>query len=354
MTNFLITPLAMLAAAAGVALGPALPPAAEAQSTAVADVYYVQNASHRLWRLGPDYVPHDTTFTVAADTSPASVQVGTRTAVVFKRDADGLLWELRNGRAPQRLGNGLGLAPGTRPASAAVGDYVVTAFAGDSGGSLWWVSDAEPFGHFTGITMLPGTSPAIAATNSGAGFEIVFTRASDGLLWQYNTLTGPHRVGNGLGVATGTSPAVASANAGAVEIAFQAPNTGELWYVDEHGTPFNTQLLVAPGTSPAIAPKTDGSNYEIVFKNKADGLLWRLDPGFDLRYAANGLGVAPNTSPSIARMTDGTFAIAFNAAGFGDLWVVDANNVGHDTGVSMQPGTTPAIAANCENCVVPR
>jgi hypothetical protein len=50
-------------------------------------------------------------------------------------------------------------------------------------------------------------------------------------------------------------------------------------------------------------------------------------------------------------MTNGRFGIAFQAAGFSDLWIVDENNQGRNTGVTVQSGTSPTIildrAANC-------
>ena len=115
-------------------------------------------------------------------------------------------------------------------------------------------------------------------------------------------------------------------------IAFQANGSGNLWYIDDADqVPHDTGIRMAPGTSPAITTTNAGSGVAIVFKNNADGLLYRLDPGFDLRYVANGLGMAAGTSPSIAPSTlTGHFEVAFQANGSGNLWWVDENNFGHE------------------------
>jgi hypothetical protein len=136
---------------------------------------------------------------------------------------------------------------------------------------------------------------------------------------------------------------------GSFEIAFQAAGLGTLWYVDRNNIGHDTGIKMAAGTSPAIA-ELDNGHAEIVFKRDSDGLLWRLDPGFDLRFAANGLGVAAGTSPSITAQDNGRFAIAFQAAGFGDLWTVDSDNLGRDTGLTMQLGTSPSINLDCTGC----
>jgi hypothetical protein len=342
------------AAGAGMVLTPVVTQPAYAASDAVFDTYYVQNATHRLWRLGPDKVPYDTGMNVAAGTSPVSVsRFNAGSTVVFKRDTDGALWEVSSTGGSKRLGNGLGMAVGTSPSAVVVADHVVTAFQAYGSGNLWYVSDGAATGHDTGIKMAEGTSPSITTKPSGAGFEIVYTAASDGLLYRLNPGSDPVYVGNGLGVAPGTSPVIAtSRESGKFEVAFQAAGTGNLWYVDESNIGHDTGIKMAPATSPGIAAKSGGSRYVIVFKKNADGILWRMDPGYDLRYAANGLGVAPNTSPVVAGLTDGTFGIAFNAAVTNDLWTVDANNVGRDTGVSMQPGTSPGINLNCDTCTI--
>ncbi|SDT75016.1 hypothetical protein [Actinoplanes derwentensis] len=339
------------AVGAGVLLAPVVTGPAHAASDAVFDSYYVQNATHRLWRLGPDKVPYDTGMTVAAGSSPASVQVSHGSTVVFKRDTDGALWEWNTEAGPKLLGNGLGMAVGTRPAVALDGVYVVTAFQAYGTGNLWYVYSNQSTGHDTGIKMAAGSSPSIVTTSNG--IQIVYT-GSDNALYRLRLGSTPTYVANGLGVAPGTSPLVAASpdGGGKFEIAFQAYGTGNLWYVDENDIGHDTGIKMAPGTSPSIAAKSGGSRYVIVYKRNSDSMLWRMDPGYDSRYVAAGLGVAPNTSPVVTGLTDGTFGIAFNAAVTNDLWTVDAGNVGRDTGVSMQSGTSPAVNINCATCTI--
>ncbi|GAA1649840.1 hypothetical protein [Actinoplanes couchii] len=324
---------------------------ARAASDAAFDSYYVQNATRRLWRLGPDKVPYDTGMNVAAGSSPASVRYYTGSTVVFKRDTDGALWAWNTTAGPKLLGNGLGMAVGTNPAVALDGGTVVTAFQAYGTGNLWYVSSNQTTGHDTGIKMATGSSPSIVTTPNG--IQIVYT-GSDNTLYRLKPGSTPTTVANGLGVASGTSPAVAAApdGGGNVEIAFQAYGTGNLWYVDENNIGHDTGIKMAPGTSPSVAAKSGGSRYVIVYKRNSDGMLWRMDPGYDSRYVAAGLGVAANTSPVVTGLTDGRFGIAFNAAATNDLWTVDADNVGRDTGVTMLPGTSPAVNNNCATCVL--
>jgi hypothetical protein len=95
----------------------------------------------------------------------------------------------------------------------------------------------------------------------------------------------------------------------------------------------------------ACVPAPPSGRPAIAFTNVADGLLWEATTDGTVRMAANGLGVAPGTSPAIAQLPTGR-VIAFQSAGSGNLWIVDANNAGHDTGVKVSPGTNPAIAAH--------
>jgi len=341
-----------IVAAIVLALSPVGTPAAYADSTAVAAIFYEQAGSHRLWRIGPDRVPTDTGVGVAADSSPAGVQApGSTSMVVFKRDSDGLLWEIGLGHVLRRIGSGFGVAAGTSPAVTRRGTSNVIAFQAAGTGNLWYVDDVDQIPHDTGIKMAPGTSPAITTTNAGSGVAIVFKNNSDGLLYRLDPGFDLRFAANGLGVAAGTSPSIApSTIAGRFEVAFQAAGSGNLWWVDENNLGHDTGIKMAPNTSPAIA-LLDNGQVEIVFKRDSDGLLWRFDTANGPRLAANGLGVAPGTSPAITQMTNGRFAIAFQAAGFSDLWIVDANNNGRNTGVTVQPGTSPTIILDCAvNC----
>lgn len=341
-----------IVAATLLALSPVSTPPAYADSTAVSAMFYEQAASHRLWLIGRDRVPTDAGVGVAPDSSPAGVQApGSTDMVVFKRDSDGLLWEIGLGHVLHRVGTGFGVAAGTSPAVTRRGTSNVIAFQAAGTGNLWYVDDADQVPHDTGIKMAPGTSPAITTTNAGSGVAIVFKNNADGLLYRLDPGFDLRFAGNGLGVAAGTSPSIApSTLAGHFEVAFQANGSGDLWWVDENNIGHDTGIKMAPNTSPAIA-LLDNGQVEIAFKRDSDGLLWTFNPATGPLMAANGLGVAAGTSPAITQMTGGRFAIAFQAAGFGDLWIVDANNTGRDTGVTVQPGTSPTIILDCAvNC----
>jgi hypothetical protein len=320
------------------------------------DVFFEQSGTHHLWMVGPNDVGHDLQVGVSPDSSPASTWTSGGSVVVFKRDSDGLLWQIGpGGGQPQLVASGLGVAANTSPSIATANNFqnVVIAFQAAGSGDLWWVDEGGA-AHDTGIKMAAGTSPAITELSTGAVW-IVFKRDSDGLLWRLDPGHDLRFAANGLGVAAGTSPAIAPSLTGAGDgfaIAFQAAGAGDLWWVDENNAGHDTGIKMVAGTSPGIAGLDNGS-FEMVFRNDSDGLVYRLLPGIDLRYIGAGYGEAPGTSPAIAAIENGfsDFMIAFQAS---DLWTVDADNVGHDTGLSVQPGTSPSINRDCSLCIALR
>jgi hypothetical protein len=188
------------------------------------------------------------------------------------------------------------------------------------------------------VTVL--ASPAAAASVRQPG--VVYRSASDGLLYEIGTDGQTAMVGNGLGVAAGTKPAVAAMPSGGRMVAFHAGSVDTLWYVDANNDNHPTNYRLSPGTSPAMTTWS-GDNFRIVFVNAADGLLWELTTNGTAFYGGAGYGVAPGTSPAIATIPDVGLMIAFNG-GDGQLWYIDANNVGHPTGLRVAAGTSPAIA----------
>jgi hypothetical protein len=101
-----------------------------------------------------------------------------------------------------------------------------------------------------------------------------------------------------------------------------------------------SELGMAPGSSPAITA-LPGGGAETAFVS-TNYSLWEVAPDGTARRAANGLGVMPRTTPAIAALPGGGFQIAFQAYGEGTLWTVNANNVGHDTGLGIETGSSPA------------
>jgi len=263
-------------------------------------------------------------------------------ALAYRSAADGLLYEWGPDGQPLMVANGLGVAPGTSAAVAplSTGGRAI-AFQAAGSGNLWYV-DADNIGHDAGVRVAAGTSPAIVALPGGV-FTIVFTRADDGLLWERSPNGSFFFAANGLGMAPGTSPAIAALPTGGFAIAFQAAGSGNLWYVDQNNVGHDTGWPVAAGSSPAIAGLPNG--FTIVFRRAADGLLWERSVNGSFFYAGAGFGIAPGTSPDVVALATGGFAIAFHASGADTLWYVDANNVGHNTGIRMGPNTSPTLTA---------
>ncbi|WP_181110152.1 MULTISPECIES: CHAP domain-containing protein [unclassified Rathayibacter] len=179
----------------------------------------------------------------------------------------------------------LGMKSGTSPAIAALstGGYQI-AFQANTG-NLWVTGDAGT--RDTGLGMMPGTSPAIAATNGG--YKVAF-QANTGNLYQYAS-TGSVTNLN-LGMKNGTSPAITALSDGGYEIAFQA-NTGNLWATGDAGT-VDTQLGMMTGTSPSIS--RSGAGWVAAFQANT-GNLYRRDSGAG--PVDSGLGMMRGTSPAI-------------------------------------------------------
>jgi hypothetical protein len=168
-------------------------------------------------------------------------------------------------------------------------------------------------------------------------------RSTDGLLWELTGSDDLRMAANGLGIEPGTTPAVASLPGGKKMLAFHAWGLHTLWYVDANNVGHDTGIKLAPGTSPAIVAWGDGG-YRIAYVNAADGLLWELPPAGGPYYAGAGFGVAPGTSPAATYIPGVGPQLAFHAAGWNTLVYVDANNVGHNTGIAMGTGVSPAMA----------
>jgi hypothetical protein len=98
-------------------------------------------------------------------------------------------------------------------------------------------------------------------------------------------------------------------------------------------------LAMMPGTSPAIAPLTDGG-YWAAYQDTAGNLMVVWPGG----HSDTGLGMEAGTSPSIAALIDGTYEVAFQD-NHGNLWVYSSSGVGTNLNVPMASGSSPAIAA---------
>jgi hypothetical protein len=135
-------------------------------------------------------------------------------------------------------------------------------------------------------------------------------------------------------VAAGTSPAIARLTTGGYEVAFQGGN-GHLWLTGASGTS-DTGFAMRPTTSPSITALTTGG-YQVAFQ-ASNSILWTTGTAGTLNA---GLGMATTTSPAIAGLNGGTYEVAFQA-NTGELWLLGPSS-GGSTGFAMATGTSPAI-----------
>ena len=252
--------------------------------------------------------------------------------------------------------SGLGMMAGTSPAIAAnsSGGYDV-AFQANTGALL--VSQVNSSDQITwttnsGLGMMAGTSAAIAANSSG-GYDVAFqantgallvsqVNSSDQITWTTNS---------GLGMMAGTSPAIVANSSGGYDVAFQA-NTGALLVSqvnssDQITWTTNSGLGMMAGTSPAIAANSSGG-YDVAFQANTGALLVsQVNSSDQITWTTNsGLGMMAGTSPAIAANSSGGYDVAFQA-NTGALLVSQVNSSDQITwttnsGLGMMAGTSPA------------
>lgn len=186
----------------------------------------------------------------------------------------------------------LGMAANTSPS---MSPYRGT-FAFQANTTALWENHSN-----TGLGMMKGTSPAVAANG------VVAVQANTGELWIYVPGQGGH--GTGLGMASGTSPSIVETGGGNWTVAFHASGTNLLWTYNNLGQGVNTGLGVQPGSSPAIT-ECEGSPI-VAFEAYESKELWTYRSGVGTNRHAGMLG---GTSPSITCRVAGTWEVAFHGA----------------------------------------
>jgi hypothetical protein len=281
-------------------------------------------------------------------TSPTGIQAASAAAtsavsMLVQNDSDGLLWAVNPDGSTYRIGNGLGIQSGTNVAMAPMASGGFAAAWNGGGGQLFTIGQ-DNVGHNTGYMMPAGFTPAIAQITPNRA-EVIYQKASDGLLWAVDPDGSTRRLGNGLGIAPGTTPAVAPLSGGSFEVAWNGGG-GQLWTLGADNTGRDTGQMMVPGSSPAIAELSTGG-AEIIYQKASDGLLWAVNPDGSTYRIGNGLGLAAGTIPAVTGLPDGSFEVAWNGGG-GQLWTLGADNTGRSTGQVMDPGTSPAIATQAD------
>ncbi len=99
-----------------------------------------------------------------------------------------------------------------------------------------------------------------------------------------------------LSMMPGTSPAIAVQPDGSYEIAFQS-STGALFLVDSNGIAFNTTDSMDPRSSPAMTALPDGG-FEVAFQGSDHSL--RTVIGTSMGQTVPGAALSPGSSPSIS------------------------------------------------------
>jgi hypothetical protein len=192
-----------------------------------------------------------------------------------------------------------------------------------------------------------GAAPAFAAGGISTAYGVVYAsfQGGNGYLYSYDSATNGF-TGIKLGQSLTSSPAETGLPDGDAEIAFQA-NTGVLWYTPpQSGAGVDTGDAVVSGSNPVIAGLT-GNGFEIAFSNP-NGTIGLLGAGSGGVQSSTGLGASGASSPSITASANNGWQMAWNGLN-GDLWLFTSSDVGvdagTDTGLPMEPGSDPSIAA---------
>jgi hypothetical protein len=207
--------------------------------------------------------------------------------------------------------------------------------------------------------VLAGTSPSITSTESDGVFEEAFVDAASGKLWvqQFEIgvgSSGGRLAGGGVSLAPGTSPAIAAGLgpglSSAWEIAFHGSDD-HLQTVDAFGNHVTYPYLLKPGSGVAITSLPATGGYEVVFQAASDGLVYKkatgngwLVPDGPISLVGGGIAMAAGTRPAIALGNAG-YGIAVHGAG-DTVVLVGSDNASHDTGQAIAAGTSPAIAGS--------
>lgn len=274
------------------------------------------------------------------------------------------LWEAPSdttGNPAAARDTGLTMAPGTKPAIVELynpggpsADLYLVAFEGNND-HLWF--DGPGGATDTGLSMMPGTSPAVPG---GQVYEICCGSYGELADVEYQSNTGElmdagadltksppalyqpgEPVDLGVKMDTHSSPAVAYVQGEGDVIAYHGDDGSLGVRIYPGGTTIDTGLGMMPGTSPSIIP-VNNSGYEVAFNaTYRTGALWTYG---SLGSGNTELGLAPGTSPSIAQITQTTYQVAFNAYGTDDLYTYGNSGLpSGSTGHVMMAGTSPAI-----------
>ena len=274
-----------------------------------------------------------TTSLVALTAGPAAAATDNFRA--FYQSNDHVLTEYSSTNTNYK--SNLGLTPGTSPSAAELtnGTYQVAFQANNHN---------IGFNHFGGSTinttkgMDAASSPTIAGLPDGT-WVAAFQANTHHLFIYYPS---GKVTDTGLGMQPGTNPAIAAQPDGTWTVAFAANNT-YLHTYSSNGSNSNVHAGLHPGTSPAIVGLKDGS-YVIAAQANTDYLLTSHISGTGQSVNVTNHGMYPGTNPAIAVRSNGTdWAVDFEANNT-NLATYNNNGSASDTHAGLQPGTSPSIS----------
>jgi hypothetical protein len=341
--------------AAAVAAGFAIA-ALSARPAAAADFGFsvaFQGSNGHLWTVDRSGAPHDTGLGMAPGTNPAAVEacVAGRCPIEIAFQAStGTLWTL-DVRTGTPTDTGLPMLDHTSPSiSFTSGGAVEVAYHGAN--RDLWTYVAGVGGHDSGLSITGWSSPSISLPGQFRGPVIAYQTPSGGylcLLTSDGVNSCPGSVMDPASSPSITYTATTNWPGDGAEVAYQSFDGFLCVYNVTTGSTLRTGLSMSRGTSPSVADYgfigADGTDVIQTAFQASTSALWLATPALQIQRSWT-VGMAAGTSPAAieVRFDDGTGgpAIAFQGTD-GRLWTVPATGIPASSGLSMAPGTSPAV-----------
>ncbi len=243
--------------------------------------------------------------------------------------------------------SGLGMAGGTNPSIAAGPNGTYEAVMQANTGVLWEYSNSG-VGHPQKARVWFGTSPSIGFSGLHNSYQTYF-QSGPGRLGHLSGFGGKDLLRKStIAIDQQTSP---SSYQGAVALVTNGEATSfSVGAGSAPGFPVLPPTATAPGSSPSLSffPESHSANDHeaVAWEDPEDLLRYTIITGVGATAVAHetdtNLHMMPGTSPAIAVRSDGRYEVAFEGND-SKLWIVDSQGQAHDTQYEMDGDTSPSV-----------
>jgi hypothetical protein len=241
----------------------------------------------------------------------------------------------------------LGMAGGTNPSIAAGPNGTYEEVMQANTGVLWEDSNSD-VGHPQKARVWFGTSPSIGFSGLHNSYETYF-QSTAGKLGHLHGFGGKDLLRkSNITIDQQTSP---SSSQGAVALVANGEATSfSSGAGSAPGFPGLRSTPTAPGSSPSLSffPESHSANDHeaVAWEDPEDLLRYTIITGHGASAVAHetdtNLPMMPGTSPAIAVRSDGLYEVAFEGND-SELWIVDSQGHAHNTQYGMDGDTSPSV-----------